>query len=78
MSYERSPIGSDRVPLRTRTATASEDWALWRDKLDQLLLANGVRASRERLTLIQLIEELHGFGYDAGYDAVRRYARGWI
>src|SRR3979490_3285914 len=46
----------------------------WRDKLDQLLLANEGKASRERLTLIRLFEELRGRGYDGGYDAVRRYA----
>ena len=44
----------------------------WRDKLDQLLLANEGKASRERLTLIRLFEELRGCGYDGGYDAVRR------
>ena len=32
----------------------------WRDKLDQLLLANEGKASRERLTLIRLFEELRG------------------
>jgi transposase len=35
------------------------------------------KASRERLTLIRLFEELRGLGYDGGYDAVRRYAREW-
>src|SRR5579863_3727606 len=49
----------------------------WRDKLDQLLLANEGKAARERLTLIRLFEELGGLGYDGGYDAVRRYAREW-
>src|SRR5271165_3858358 len=49
----------------------------WRDKLDQLLLANEGKASRERLTLIRFFEELRGLGYDGGYDAVRRYARQW-
>src|ERR1700732_5247616 len=32
----------------------------WRDALDQLLLANDAKASRERLTLIRLFEELRG------------------
>jgi transposase len=41
------------------------------------LLANEGKASRERLTLIRLFEELRGLGYDGGYDAVRRYAREW-
>src|SRR3974377_322050 len=50
----------------------------WRDTLDQLLLANEAKASRERLTLIRLFEELRGRGYDGGYDAVRRYAKRWV
>src|SRR5262249_39362974 len=32
---------------------------------------------RERLTLMRVFEELRGLGYEGGYDAVRRYARGW-
>src|SRR5258705_4711770 len=47
----------------------------WRDKLDQMLLANEGKAARGRLTLIRLFEELRGLGYDGGYDAVRRYAK---
>ena len=43
----------------------------WRDTLDQLLLANEAKAARERLTLIQIFEELRARGYDGGYDAVR-------
>jgi transposase len=49
----------------------------WRDKLDQLLLANEGKAARERLTLIRFFEELRELGYHGGYDAVRRYARQW-
>jgi transposase len=49
----------------------------WRDKLDQLLLANEGKASRERLTLIRVFEELRELGYDGGYDAVRRYGNNW-
>jgi transposase len=45
--------------------------------LDRLLAANEARPSRERLTLIRIFEELRGLGYEGGYDAVRRYARGW-
>ena len=37
----------------------------WRDKLDQLLLANEGKASRERLTLIRLFEELRGLATTA-------------
>jgi hypothetical protein len=43
----------------------------WSDKLDQLFVANEGKASRERLTLIRLFEELRGWGYPGGYDAVR-------
>jgi hypothetical protein len=46
----------------------------WREKLDALLLA---KASRERLTLMRVFEELRGIGYDGSYDAVRRYAKAW-
>src|SRR5215468_2990612 len=49
----------------------------WRDMLDQLLLANEAKTSRERLTLIRIYEELRGRGYDGSYDAVRRYAKRW-
>jgi len=49
----------------------------WREDLDQLLAANETKPQRERLTLIRLYEELCGFGYRGGYDAVRRYAKAW-
>ena len=48
-----------------------------RDRLDAMLLANELKGRRERLTLIRMFEELRRLGYDGGYDAVRRYARGW-
>jgi hypothetical protein len=41
-----------------------------------MLAANEVKPGRERLTLIRLYEALRELGYDGGYDAVRRYARG--
>jgi len=49
----------------------------WRGELDRLLEENAGRASRERLTLMRVFEALRGLGYAGGYDAVRRYARGW-
>jgi transposase len=49
----------------------------WRDRLDSLLLENEGKSSREQLTLVRLFEELRGFGYEGGYDAVRRYVRSW-
>ncbi|MBB4000767.1 transposase [Aureimonas pseudogalii] len=49
----------------------------WTPELDRMLATNQARPSRERLTLIRLFEDLRGLGYEGGYDAVRRYARGW-
>src|SRR5271165_2331921 len=49
----------------------------WQEDLDRLLAANEAKPSRERLTLIRVFEELRRVGYEGGYDAVRRYARGW-
>lgn len=49
----------------------------WQAALDGILVSNETRAVRERLTLIRVFEELRGLGYEGGYDAVRRYARGW-
>jgi transposase len=49
----------------------------WQDQLDGLLQANAEKPARERLTLIRVFEELRRLGYEGGYDAIRRYARGW-
>ena len=49
----------------------------WKEQLDRLLAANVEAPARERLTLIRIFEELRALGYDGGYDAIRRYARGW-
>ena len=45
--------------------------------LKRLLEENERRPRRERVTLIQIWEELRALGYAGGYDAVRRYARRW-
>jgi transposase len=49
----------------------------WTSTLDELLASNASKPAREQLTLIRIFEELHGRGYEGGYDAVRRYARRW-
>jgi transposase len=49
----------------------------WKEELDEILASNEAKPTRERLTLIRVFEELRGLGYEGGYDAVRRYARGW-
>jgi transposase len=48
-----------------------------KDALDELLAVNEAKPVRERLTLMRIFEALRGQGYEGGYDAVRRYARGW-
>jgi transposase len=49
----------------------------WSADLDRLLTVNADKSSRERLTLIRIFETLRDLGYEGGYDAVRRYAKGW-
>ena len=49
----------------------------WTADLERLLEVNERCPRRERLTLMRIYEELQGLGYGGGYDAVRRYARGW-
>lgn len=49
----------------------------WQDELNRLLAANAARASRERLTLMRIFEDLRALGYEGGYDAVRHYAASW-
>jgi transposase len=49
----------------------------WREQLDRLLMANEGKATRERLTLIRVFEELREAGFKGSYDAVRRYAKAW-
>jgi transposase len=49
----------------------------WREELEDLLSTTAAKPSREQLTLIRIFEVLRGRGYAGGYDAVRRYARGW-
>jgi transposase len=49
----------------------------WQEELDRLLATNAAGASRERLTLTRIFEELRALGYEGGYDAVRRYAAAW-
>ncbi len=74
----RKVLGSEATEFRYER----EDQPLprigpWQEELDQRLKANEGKPSRERLTLIRIFEDLRGRGYEGGYDAVRRYARGW-
>lgn len=47
-----------------RTVQPRPKLGAWLAELDRLLAANAARASRERLTVMQLYEELRGLGYD--------------
>ena len=48
----------------------------WVDELERQLEANEKRPRRDRLSLLRIHEDLAAQGYEGGYDAVRRYARG--
>jgi transposase len=60
-----------------RTVQPRPKLGAWLDDLNRLLAINADRASRERLMLMQVYEELRGLGCEGGYDAVRRYASVW-
>ena len=45
--------------------------------LETMLASNVTKARRERLTYQRMYEELRLGGFTGGYDAVRRYGRGW-
>jgi transposase len=49
----------------------------WKTDIERFLVGNEGKASRERLTLIRIYEEVRALGYDGSYDAVRRYAKTW-
>ena len=50
---------------------------LWVDELERQLEVNEKKDRKDRLTLLQIHEDLGELGYKGGYDAVRRYARAW-
>jgi transposase len=60
-----------------RTVQPRPKLGAWHGDLDRMLSDNEARATRERLTLIRIFEDLRGLGYQGSYDAVRRYARKW-
>ena len=70
-------VGGDGVPATSARSSRCRGSGRGRTTLDRLLAANEAKPARERLTLIRIFEELRGLGYEGGYDAVRRYARGW-
>ncbi len=42
----------------------------WQSKLERMFSENASFPKRERLTLMQIFEELRSLGYEGGYDAV--------
>ena len=74
----RKVIRSEATAFQyTRAIQPAPKLGSWRDELGRMLLANASKARRERLTLMRVYEALRGLGYEGGYDAVRRYAKGW-
>lgn len=49
----------------------------WKGDVERFLVSNEGKASRERLTLIRIYEEVQSLGYEGSYDTVRRYAKSW-
>ena len=49
----------------------------WIAELERRLEANEKKPRRERLSMMQIYEDLAALGYEGGYDAVRRYAGAW-
>src|SRR5258706_14114559 len=72
----RKVIRSGETEFRyERTVQPMPKVGPWRDQLNELLLSNEGKPSRERLTLIRIFEELRGLGYEGSYDAVRATPR---
>jgi hypothetical protein len=72
----RKVIRSGETEFRyERTVQPMPKIGPWRDQLNELLLSNEGKPSRERLTLIRIFEELRGLGYEGSYDAVRATPR---
>ena len=49
----------------------------WVEALERILEENEKKKRRDRLSLVQIYEDLADEGYEGGYDAVRRYAKAW-
>ena len=49
----------------------------WVGELERRLEDNEKKRRRDRLSLLQIHEDLSALGYEGGYDAVRRYAKAW-
>lgn len=47
----------------------------WKGDVERFLVSNEGKASRERLTLIRIYEEVRALGYEGSYDTVHRYAK---
>ena len=74
----RKAIRSEATEFRyERSVQPMPKLGAWRERLDELVAANEGKPRRERLTAVRLFETLRDFGFDGGYDAVRRYAKSW-
>src|SRR5208282_4286058 len=74
----RKAIRSEATEFRyERSVQPMPKLGAWREQLDGLLAANEAKPARERLMAVRIFETLRDLGFDGGYDAVRRYAKGW-
>jgi transposase len=74
----RRAIRSEATEFRyERSVQPMPKLGAWRERLDELLAANEAKPRRERLTAVRIFETLRDFGFEGGYDAVRRYAKSW-
>ena len=74
----RKAIRSEATEFRyERSVQPMPKLEAWRERLDELLLANEGKPRRERLTAVRIFETPRDQGFGGGYDAVRRYAKSW-
>jgi len=50
----------------------------WQLHLDELLLANEGKPSRQQLTLVRRFEHHRDTGFQGSYNAVRKYSKKWV
>ena len=67
--WMRAAFSTTRAPILSRLRRMEE--------LERQLVANAKKERKDRLSLLQIHEDLASQGNEGGYDAVRRYARVW-
>ena len=74
----RKVVRSDETSFRyERKVQPLPKLGPWVEELERRLEADEEEKKRERVSLLRIFEALGELGYRGGYDAVRRYAKGW-